>query len=177
MIQHDVSPALAYASRRTLVRRRRLVGFLLVGAGGIVLTCIALSLLPGLTACTLLIRCGTWYPLIPLGMLFVVVGMTLAPSHAVPLTDEEALSVQLYSEILAEYARGRMILKILVSMLLLLGGASALFAPSHPWALLVVGSLGVLLGLGVLVHACLRPREERHSAAAHERERHSFHLD
>ncbi len=137
------------------------------------LTCVALSLLPGLAACTLLIRCGTWYLLIPFGMLFVVVGMTLAQSHAVPLTDEEALSLQLYSEILAEYARWRLILKILVSMLLMLGGASALFAPSYrfAWALLVVGSLGMLLGLGVLAHACLTPREERHVAAAHERER------
>jgi len=155
------------------MQHRRLVGFLLVVAGGIVLTCAALSLLPGLTACTLLVRCGTWYPLSPLGVLLVVVGMVLARSRAAPLTEEEAWSRQLYREILAEYARWRVIFTLFVSTLLILGGAAALFSlsQSFTWALLVVGSFSVLLGLGVLVRACLSQREERFVAAAHERER------
>lgn len=173
MIQHHVSPAHAFASCHAMRQRRRSVGFLLVVSGGMVLTCVALSLLPNLIVCTSLLRCGTCYPLIPFGALFVVVGIVLARSRATPLTDEEALSRQRYREILAEYARGRVILKILVSELLMLGGASALLAPSHrlAWALIGLGILGMLLGLGVLVHACLTPREKRHVAAARERER------
>ncbi len=82
MIQHDISSAHACASRHTLMQRRRWGGILLIVAGGMVLTCVALSLLPGLTACTLLIRCGMWYPLISFGVLFVVVGMAVARSRA-----------------------------------------------------------------------------------------------
>ncbi len=136
------------------------------------LTCMALSFLPNPLTCTLLIHCGTWYPLIPFGVLCVVVGTVLARDRAALLTDEEALSRQLYREILSEYARGWVILKILVSMLLLLGGASALFAPSQnfAWALVGGGIFGMLLGLGILWHACLTPREERYVAAARERE-------
>jgi hypothetical protein len=102
-------------------------------------------------------------------VLSVVAGIVLARSRAAPLTDEEAQSRHLYREILSEYARGWVILKLLVSMFLILGGASLLFAPSRSfaWVLIGVGILGVLLGLGVLVHAGLTP----HVAAARERER------
>ncbi len=105
-------------------------------------------------------------------MLFVVVGTVLARDRAALLTDEEALSRQLYRQILSEYARGWVIFKILVSMLLLLGGTSALFAPSDhvAWALVGGGILSMLLGLGVLWHVGLTPREERYVAAAGERE-------
>ncbi len=170
--RHDVSPAHALASRHSM-RQRRPVGFLLVVSGGAGLACVALSLLPGYIACTLLIRCGTCYLLIPFGVLFVVVGIVLARSRPALLTAEEALSRQLYREILSEYARGRVILKIQVSMLLILGGASVLLAPADhvAWAFIGTGILSMLLGLGVLGPACLMPREERHVAAARERER------
>ncbi len=137
------------------------------------LVCVALSLLPNLIACTALICCGTWYLFIPFGVLFVVGGMVLARSRLTPLTVEEALSRHRYREILSEYARGRVILKIQVSMLLILGGAAVLLAPADhvAWAFIGAGILGILLGLGVLVHTCLTLREERHIAAARERER------
>jgi hypothetical protein len=173
MIQHDVTSTQAFASRHTIRQRRHRVGILFIVSGGMVLTCIALSFLPNPTTCTLWIQCGTWYPLIPFGVLFVAAGIVLARSRAAPFTDEEALSRQLYREILSEYARGWVILKILVSMFLILGGASLLFAPSRSfaWVLPGVGILGVLLGLGVLVHAGLTPGETRHIAAVCERER------
>jgi hypothetical protein len=138
-----------------------------------VLTCIALSFLPNPTTCTLWIQCGTWYPLIPFGVLFVVAGIVLVRSRTAPLTDEEVLSRQLYREILSEYARGWVILKLLVSMFLILGSASLLFAPSRylAWVLPGAGILGVLLGLAVLVHTGLKPGEARYNAAACERER------
>ena len=173
MIQHDVTSTQAFASRHTIRQRRHLVGILFIVSGGTVLTCIAFSFLPNPTTCTLWIQCGTWYPLVPFGALSVVAGIVLARSRATPLSDEEAQSRQLYREILSEYARGWVILKLLVSMFLILGGASLLLAPSHyfVWVLVVVGILVVLLGLGVLVHACLMPKDERHVAVARERER------
>ena len=172
MIQHNVSPAHGFASRY-LMRQRRPVGFLLVVSGGAGLVCVALSLLPSFIACTLLIRCGTCYWLLPFGALFVIVGIVLARSRPAPLTDEEALSRHRYREILSEYARGRVILKIQVSMLLILGGAFVLLAPAEYIARAFIGAgiLGILLGLGVLVHTCLTSREERHIATARERER------
>ena len=163
MTQHDVSPALACAPRYTMMRCR-LVGFLLVVAGGIALICAALSFLPGLTACTPLIHCGRWYPFILFGILFVVVGMVLARPRVALLTDEEVRSQQLYKELLAEYAadpgRGRYAVLLLLRLCLV-------------W--LVVGNFSMLLGLGVLLRACLSQREERFVAAAHERE-HQFRL-
>ena len=173
MIQHDVTSPQAFTSRHNIRQRRHLVGILFIISGGMALTCITLSFLPNPTTCTLLIQCGTWYPLVPFGVLSVVAGIVLARSRAAPLSDEEALSRQLYREILSQYARGWVILKLLVSMFLILGGASLLFAPSRSfaWVLPGVGILGVLLGLGVLVHAGLTPGKARHSAAACERER------
>lgn len=176
MTQHDVSPALACAPRYTMMRCR-LVGFLLVVAGGIALICAALSFLPGLTACTPLIHCGRWYPFILFGILFVVVGMVLARPRVALLTDEEVRSQQLYKELLAEYARWWVIFTLFVSTLLILGGAATLFSFSSgfAWVWLVVGNFSMLLGLGVLLRACLSQREERFVAAAHERE-HQFRL-
>ncbi len=173
MIQHDVTSTQAFASRHIIRQRRHLVGILFIVSGGTVLTCIAFSFLPNPTTCTLWIQCGTWYPLIPFGVLFVVAGIVLARSRAALLTDEEALARQLYREILSEYARGWVILKLLVSMFLILGGVSILFAPSYrsAWMLIGVGILGVLPGLGVLVHVGLTPGEARHNAAGCERER------
>jgi hypothetical protein len=161
MIQHDVSSTHVLASRHIIRQPRHLVGILLIVLGGMVLTCMGLSLLPNSLTCTLVIHCGTWYPLIPLGVVCVIAGIVLARSRASLLTDEEALSRQLYREILSDYARWWVILKLLVSMLLILGGASALFAPSDhvAWALVGEGILGMLLGLGALVHAGLTPRK------------------
>jgi hypothetical protein len=106
-------------------------------------------------------------------VLFLVVGVVLARSRAATLTDEEAQSRQIYNEILAEHARWWVILKLLAGTLLLLAGAAVLFAPTYhfTWTLLVAGTLGVLLGLGGLVHVCLTPKGERYVAAARERER------
>ena len=94
------------------------------------LACFALSLCPGLTECTALVRCEGWYPLAPIGLLFVFIGIAYALSRPASFTDEEALSRQLYKEILAEYARGWVIFKLFVSVLLILTGAAALFSLS-----------------------------------------------
>src|SRR6266446_6536817 len=101
MIQHDVTSTQAFASRHTIRQRRHLVGILFIISGGMVLTCIAFSFLPNPTTCTLWIQCGTWYPLIPFGVLFVVAGLVLVRSRTAPLTDEEVLSRRLYREILS----------------------------------------------------------------------------
>ena len=50
---------------------------------------------------------------------------------------------------------------LFVSVLLILAGAAALFSltSSFAWAPLLGGVSSMLLGTGVLVHACLMPRE------------------
>ena len=90
-------------------------------------------------------------------------GIAYALSRSASFTDEEALSRQLYKEILAEYARGWVIFKLFVSVLLILAGAAVLFSLSNSfaWAALLGGVSGILLGSGVLVHGCLTPREAR----------------
>ncbi len=163
MFQHNVTPVHPCASRSRLMQRRRRVGFFLTAAGGMVLACVALSLRPGLTECTALVQCERWYPLAPIGLLFVFIGIAYALSRPASFTDEEALSRQLYKAILAEYARGWVIFKLFVSVLLILTGAAALFSLSNSfaWATLLGGASSILLGSGVLVHACLTPREAR----------------
>ena len=76
---------------------------------------------------------------------------------------KEALARRLYKEILAEYVRGWVIFRLFVSVLLILAGAAALFSltSSFAWATLLGGVSSTLLGSGILVHACLTPREER----------------
>ena len=167
MFQHDVSTAHPYASRSRLMQRRRHVGFLLIVAGGMVLACFALSLRPGLKECTPLVRCEGWYPLAPIGLLFVFMGILFLHSRSIPFTDEEALARRLYKEILAEYVRGWVIFRLFVSVLLILAGAAALFSltSSFAWAPLLGGVSGTLLGSGILVHACLLQREERDGEA------------
>ncbi len=74
---------------------------------------------------------------------------------------KEALARRLYKEILAEYVRGWVIFRLFVCVLLILAGAAALFSltDSFVWAPLLGGVSSMLLGTGVLVHACLMPRE------------------
>src|SRR5260221_13104030 len=112
MIQHDVTSTQAFASRHTIRQRRHLVGILFIVSGGMVLTCMALSFLPNPTTCTLWIQCGTWYPLIPFGVLFVVAGIFLGPSRAAHFTDEETLGRPPDMVIFSDAASGSVILKL-----------------------------------------------------------------
>ncbi len=88
-------------------------------------------------------------------------------ARPIPFTDEDSLARRLYKEILAEYVRGWVIFRLFVSVLLILAGAAALFSltNSFAWTPLLGGVSGTLLGSGILVHACLMPREERDGEA------------
>ena len=147
---------------------------LLIPFAGALLVCVSLFLLSGFPLCLSLMCCGYGmdFPFLCLGILFSlfnIIFFCLSSMHkqgdefsflAAPRGRFQHLSSLVFSD----YFRGRFLVSLLFSMMLVLLGAALLFSLSlsSSWSALALGGLSVLGGLLFIPCSLMKPDLQRH---------------